>query len=247
MCGGRLSGAAAAALAGKTPDQITCIGTSATLSDPAKKDQDNDETARRFASRFFGVDAKNVKLVGESYVERKWPDRYKPAAPAGDGMARLGRVLNAISEPVKVNDVKGIVEELTGQIFDPGENWRDSLFDHLVTNEYVFQATQILKHPKRLNEAAWQTSQRLTLGRLPEGDQASAELLAYLVLGAAAQKSGDSLLRPKVHFFIRGLDEMVVALDGAETAPQMKLFLSLAEGPGHRTRQSRRSGPGEAG
>ena len=45
------------ALAGKKPDEITCIGTSATLSDPAKKDKDNDETARRFASRFFGVDA----------------------------------------------------------------------------------------------------------------------------------------------------------------------------------------------
>ena len=222
------------ALAGKTPEQITCIGTSATLSDPAKKDQDNDETARRFASRFFGVDANKVRLIGESYVSREWPkQRYKPVAPGGDGMGRVGRVLSAVTEPVKVDVVKGIVEELTGQIFEPGENWRDSLFDHLVTNEYVFQATQILKHPKWLNNAAWQTSQRLALGRLPEGDRASAELLAYLVLGAAAQKSGDSLLRPKVHFFIRGLDEMVVALDGAEAAPQMKLFLSLADAKEH--------------
>jgi ATP-dependent helicase YprA (DUF1998 family) len=88
------------ALAGKTPDQITCIGTSATLSDPAKKDQDNDETARRFASRFFGVDANKVRLVGESYVSREWPkQRYKPVAPGGDGMARVGRVLSAVTEP----------------------------------------------------------------------------------------------------------------------------------------------------
>jgi ATP-dependent helicase YprA (DUF1998 family) len=218
------------ALAGKTPDDITCIGTSATLSDPAKKDQDNDETARRFASRFFGVDANKVRLVGESYVSREWPkQRYRPIAPSGDGMARVGRVLSAVTEPVNIAVIKGIVEELTGQIFEPGESWRDSLFDHMVTNEYVFQATQILKNPKRLNEAAWQTSQRLAMGRLPEGDRASAELLAYLVLGAAAQKSGDSLLRPKVHFFIRGLDEMVVALDGTESVPEMKLFLSLAE------------------
>ena len=122
-----------------------------------------------------------------------------------------------------------MVEELTGQIFDPGEDWRESLFDHLVTNEYVYQTTQILKQPKRLNEAAWQTSQRLAAGRLPEGDRANAELLAYLVLGAAAQKGGESLLRPKVHFFLRGLDEMVVALDGTEAAPVTKLFLSLAD------------------
>ena len=103
-------------------------------------------------------------------------------------MARLSRVLAAITEPVDLAAIKGVVEELTGQIFDPGEDWRESLFDHLVTNEYVFQTTQILKQPKRLNEAAWQTSQRIAMSRLPEGDQANAELLAYLILGAAAQK-----------------------------------------------------------
>ncbi|MCY2995079.1 MAG: DEAD/DEAH box helicase [Planctomycetota bacterium] len=205
------------ALAGKTPDEITCIGTSATLSDPTKKDRDDGETARRFASRFFGVDANKVTLVGESYVERRWPDHHhKPAAPLGDGMERLGRILHAVTEPVQIEVVKSVVEELTGQMFEPGENWRDSLFDHLVTNEYVYQTTKILKQPKWLNAAAWQTSQRLASGRLPEGDRANAELLCYLVLGAAAQKGGDSLLRPKVHFFIRGLDEMVVALDGGE-------------------------------
>ena len=67
------------------------------------------------------------------------------------------------------------------------------------------------------------------MGRLPEGDQANAELLAYLVLGAAAQKGGESLLRPKVHFFLRGLDEMVVALDGTDNGPEADLFLSLSE------------------
>ena len=58
-----------------------------TLSDPTKKDQDNDETARRFASRFFGVDPEKVTLVGESYVTREWPrKRYQPPAPSGDGI-----------------------------------------------------------------------------------------------------------------------------------------------------------------
>ncbi len=217
-------------LAGKTPDDIICIGTSATLSDPTKKDQDNDETAKRFASRFFGVGANNVQLVGESYVKRNFPERrYRPVAPGGDGMARLGRVISAVTEPVNVAMIKDIVEEMTGQIFEPGKNWRSSLFDHLVSNDYVYQATEILKHPKRLNEAAWQTSQRIAGGRLPEGERAIAELMAYLVLGAAAQKDGDSLMRPKVHFFIRGLDEMVVALDGTAVAPELKLFLSLAD------------------
>ena len=218
------------ALAGKTADEILCIGTSATLSDPTKRDQDNDETARRFASRFFGVDAGKVRLVGESFVSREWPrQRYRPIVPHGDGNARLSRVLAAITDPVDLGAIKEVVEELTGQIFEPGEDWRESLFDHLLTNEYVFQTTQVLKFPKRLGEAAWQTSQRIAMSRLNEGDKANTELLAYLILGAAAQKGGESLLRPKVHFFLRGLDEMVVALDGTEADPKLHLFLSLSD------------------
>ncbi len=194
------------ALAGKTAEEITCIGTSATLSDPTKKDADNEETARRFASRFFGVDSTKVKLVGESYVTRDWPkQRYKPIAPPGDGMSRLGRVLNAITEPVKVQEVKSVIEEITGQIFEPGKDWQESLFDHLVSNEYVYQTTQILRRPKRLNEAAWQTSQRLAMGRLPEGDQANAELLCYLVLVLRLGRTATHCCDPRFTSFCEGL------------------------------------------
>ena len=218
-------------LAGKGPEEVICVGTSATLSDPTKKDGDKEETARRFASRFFGVDAQKVKLVGESYVSREWPTRrYKPMAPRNDGMERLGRILAAVTEPVNVSTIKSVVEELTGQIYEPGPNWQESLFDHLISNEYIYQTTEILKHPKRLNDAAWQTSQRLASGRLPEGNEANSELLCYLVLGAAARKEGDSLLRPKVHFFIRGLDEAVVTFENQIDRVSPRFFLSIAEG-----------------
>jgi len=216
------------ALAGKSPDEVICIGTSATLSDPTKREQDNDQTAQRFASRFFGVDPDKVKLVGESFVSREWPrQRYRPIVPHGDGNARLSRALAAITDPVDLGAIKEVVEELTGQIFEPGDDWREALFDHLLTNEYVYQTTQILRVPKRLNEVAWQTSQRIAMSRLAEGDKANAELLTYLILGAAAQRGGESLLRPKVHFFLRGLDEMVVSLDGTAADLKPHLFLSI--------------------
>ena len=146
------------ALAGKSDDEILCIGTSATLSDPQKKDQDNDEAARRFASRFFGIGADKVALVGESYVNREWPtDRYRPAAPPGNAMARLERTLRCLTDAVDLSCLQAVVEELTGKAYKPGADWRESLFIHLVGNDYVFQAADVLKRPKQLDETAWQT------------------------------------------------------------------------------------------
>ncbi len=57
-------------LADKGPNDVVCVGTSATLADPKDPDGDNEAVARRFASRFFGVDERKITLVGESYVER---------------------------------------------------------------------------------------------------------------------------------------------------------------------------------
>ena len=130
------------ALAGKKPDEIICIGTSATLSDPAKKDQDNDETARRFASRFFGVDAEQGH-AGRRVLRQPGmaAASLRPSLPHGDGMDRLEPGAGGGHRAGRTSPtIKAVVEELTGQIFDPGENWRESLFDHLVTNEYVFQS-----------------------------------------------------------------------------------------------------------
>ena len=218
------------ALARKRPKELICIGTSATLTNSAEGPESTEIVARRFASRFFGVDSERVAVVGESYVERQWPrSRHRPAPPTGEGMARLSALLKAIAEPEDVEALARIIEELTGKSFAPGDDWRASLFDHLIGNELVFQATQILKLPRLLSEAGWLTSQRVEMNRLPEGDTATAELLCYLVLGAAARRDGESLLRPKVHFFIRGLDEMVVALDGEPASPKVHLYLSLAD------------------
>ncbi len=110
-------------LARKSPDEVICIGTSATLTDgnPAGLSS-QDDAALRFATRFFGVDPARVTVIGESYVKREWPrQRFRTVAPQGDGMERLSRLLKALDEPVDLGTVKAIVEELTGEIFDPGE------------------------------------------------------------------------------------------------------------------------------
>ena len=55
------------AFAKKSADEVTCIGSSATISDP-----DDPQAAQTFASRFFGVDKEKVALVEESYEDEKW-------------------------------------------------------------------------------------------------------------------------------------------------------------------------------
>ena len=59
-------------------------------------------------------------------------------------IAECLKLSNIVTEPVDVGEIKGVVEELTGQIFDPGENWEEALYDHLVTNEYLYQSTQAI-------------------------------------------------------------------------------------------------------
>ena len=121
-----------------------------------------------------------------------------------------------------------MVEELTGQIFDPARTGGGALFDHLVTNEYFYQATQILKQPKRLNEAAWQTSQRLAAGRLPEANGPTPSCWPAWCQ-EPLRKERRIAASSQGPFLHPGLDEMVVALDGNEAAPATKLFLSLAD------------------
>ena len=83
-------------------DEIICIGTSATLSDPTKRDADNEETARRFASRFFGVDAAKVDArrgvlrqpgMAPTAVPARRPARRRhgPPGPSPGGDHRAGR------------------------------------------------------------------------------------------------------------------------------------------------------------
>ncbi len=218
------------ALADKIADEVICIGTSATLVDPNPEAPDDDTAAKRFASRFFGVNQDKVRLITETYREPQWPsERYRPLPPQGDGMDRLARLLKALEAPEDVQAIQKIVEELTGGVFDPETNWQESLYRLILSNQYVYESAQILKNARFLSEGAWQVSQRVGHGRLPEGEQCTAELLTYLLLGAAAQRDKQPLLRPKVHFFLRGLDKMVAAFERENGDTKPILFLSTEQ------------------
>ncbi|MEY4428273.1 MAG: hypothetical protein RLZZ182_962, partial [Pseudomonadota bacterium] len=73
------------AYCGKDQASTTCIATSATIADPVK----GLDAGREFASRFFGVDGKNVALVGESYEADVWGSPRTASPPLnGDQSAQ---------------------------------------------------------------------------------------------------------------------------------------------------------------
>lgn len=194
---------------GKGADEVVCVATSATVTDPKQ----GDAAGTNFASRFFGVERKNVRLIQEEYQEQDFPkQRYAPQEPFGDTVALLERILESIEGDGNVAELRVALKELTGaDVPLTAESWRTELFEHFKTNQYVWQIYHFLNHPSYLPEAVQRIGVQLKRRNQAAGLQPQAELLAYLALGAAAEKDGNVLLRPKVHFFVRGLEGAVLA------------------------------------
>jgi ATP-dependent helicase YprA (DUF1998 family) len=211
----------------KSPDDVICIATSATMTDPTTG---ADEGAQ-FAQRFFGVDPKRVTLVREEYQKEEFPaDRNKPTPPSGDAVALLDHTLQAL-EAGDEPGIRQVVQELTGKPLSTRGPWPEMVYDHLKSNESVYSIYHQLDRPFHLRDAVQRVSIGAGRSGFVGGDQAEGELLCYLALGAAAEKKGNPLLRPKVHYFLRGLEGAVVAFvekNEAET-PEPRLNLSLAD------------------
>src|SRR5216683_1913346 len=193
------------AFCGKDADDVICIGTSATVTD--LNDEGGEQAAIQFAHRFFGVDPSRVALVREQYETTTFPlERHVPSVPA-DTTDLLDQTLQALEhedEPI----LRSVVEILTGTPMVETEPWSEALYEHLKRNEYIYAIFRLLELPLYLPEAV----QRINtlLGRAGSAfvvdDQAKGELLCYLALGAAAEQKDNPLLRPKVHYFLKGLE-----------------------------------------
>lgn len=225
------------AFAGKDSHQVTCIATSATITDP----ESAPELAPAFLSRLCGVPEPDVELVAEEYEALTWPGaRSIPAEPA-DPHGLLARVLAALGSAhgdeldeeadVDVPALAACVEELTGVLPDlPAGGVAEALYEHLAASEPVRILAEELDHPRDL---AWVTRRmRERLGRgEPAAASGPAELLAYLALGTFARRGEAPLLRPKLHVFVRGLEGAVVTWDGDPPAPVLHFSAIDALGP----------------
>ena len=193
--------------------RTTCVATSATI-----VDRDEPEAARRFATRFFGVEAAEVTTVGEDYEAEVWEARrFVPPVPAQDPAAILERCVRAVEADDGAGAaVRGVWRALAARNLAEGA-WPDSLYDAMSRNELVFRLSEELTTPKAL--AALPSALEGHLGRRVTEE----EVLAWLTLGAAARRDGRPLLRPVVHGFVRGIGGAVVSFPDDADGPRLWL------------------------
>lgn len=207
------------AFCGKNADEVVCIGTSATITD-----DDNLEVASKFASRFFGVNNKKVKLVQEEYKKEQITNNIKiENSPDNLTVEILDKLLDSI-ENDEFDEIKNIYKLLTNLNLESSLNLREGLFDELSNNSYIYNLSKILSEPIHINDAITRVNK--LLGRKTfEYEVAKIELFCYLALGAFTEKQGNVLLKPKVHYFIKGLEGVVTTFD--ETPDGVKPVLSM--------------------
>lgn len=202
------------AFCGKDASHTTCIATSATIVDETEPD-----AARKFASRFFGVDAASVVTVNEEYQNDEWASTsYRPERPR-ELSKLLADTLTAVESLNPEEQVTSVYRRLTKREIS-GDDWQEALFDDLRQNEIAKQIRTSLMGPRELSTLL--SELKTTVGR-KVGEE---ELLCYLTLGAASLKDGRPLMRPVVHGFLRGITGGVVSF---ETGSEPKLSLSSAE------------------
>ena len=211
-------------LCNKNADEVICVGTSATIIDPTL----GDEAGTSFATRFFGVDPFKVALVQEEYETEEFPKtRYLPEPPKEEPTLILDDLLKALEKEDFVT-LKNTYAALTGKELRVGVDIYEDIYEQLKDNEYVYAVFHHLKTAQELNEATNKILIQMKRRQILPSDREKAELLCYLALGAAAKKNESPLLRPKIHYFVKGLEGAVVvfekSISHSEKSP--KLFLS---------------------
>jgi len=216
-------------LADPPKGSITNIATSATI-----VDEDHDDEGKRFMKRLFGVDKDNVEIVREAYEGIDWPeDRNSTSLPPNPQQV-FQRALNAISMeegPDRDAELEEVFRELTGFSPPEGDTIEERLFKGLLQSEFAYQLHYYGASVRELDdlvESAWKDTDRAPI---PKTEQARHEGLTYLVLGAAAEEEETPLFRPKLHYFVKGLEGAVTVLDkGDDTRPaKPTLFLNADE------------------
>ena len=209
----------------KRPEEVICIGTSATVQDGSSP-VDAEKVTAEFARRLFGVPGERIELVGERFEELAGPgpEHYLPLPPGGDedllrDLLEAARELQMREEVDELPDaVLELAERLCGRPAPPGPTCMQRAAALLEVNRLVLTLHDLFRSPEPLESAF---PRLRALERRGSSDAAlTAEVLAYLTLGALVQRDGEPLLRPKLHWFVQGYHGLGLSF-GAQHGPRL--------------------------
>ncbi len=189
--------------------------------------QNSPETpAQEFMSRFFGIDPNKIDIISEEYDIIQWPENlHNPPLIGQEAIELFDDILETIEMPGNDSLMRELVLKLTDQPLDTSKLWYEALYEQLNQNLLVKTIYEELEHSMLLDDAVKKVYDKISRP-FQKLDEAKAELLSYLVLGAVANKD-EPLLRPKLHYFIRGLQGMSAVLkerrsqNSIQTHPQI--------------------------
>lgn len=219
-------------VARKTADDVLCIGTSATVQD-AGDGIDYRDTTLQFAHRLFGVDREQMQLITEQYAPDAdlAPTRYVPVQPPAIGQLfdDILASVHALQLQDEVSELPDAVvtqiERLCGRVSARGLGGMRGSLEILQDNAIVHALRAAFVTPARIREAL--PSLR-ALGRSSATDtELEQEALAYLTLGALVHQDGEPLLRPKLHYFVQGLQGLFCHFDATD---KPRLAFGLGKG-----------------
>ncbi|HNY13186.1 MAG TPA: DEAD/DEAH box helicase, partial [Candidatus Wallbacteria bacterium] len=197
-------------------DKITCIGTSATVAN-----SDSAEVIRNFAANLFGETKESFAIIEEEYKQTETDEKlsYCPDM-AKDIEGILSDILDEVRKYQLSNEVSEIgpellklAEKLTGQ--KAGTNYSkniDRLGELLIRNKYLGQIENIFSKPALSREAFLELKKIGNRAGAKDSDL-EAELLAYLTIGAIAKYDNEPVLRPKLHYFLKGMSGVTCTIE----------------------------------
>jgi hypothetical protein len=211
---------------------VICVGTSATVSD--ESDELNGEAAtRQFAHRLFGVPEERIQFITEHYRPIQEPEGLYAPPSIEDAHALLDAILEAAievhrqDEPEEApSELLSLAEQLCGRPAPPGDTTNQRMYDLLAGNRLARRLERLLHDPRLLDDilpALGDLNGRATQDR----EDSLAEVLAVLTLGALAERDGEPLLRPKLHYFVQGYQGLYFSFEDRD---QLQLHFDRDQG-----------------
>jgi len=186
--------------------KVTPIGTSATIS---SEERGGIEQVKRFASRLFAVPESTVNVIIESY-------EALPALPEG-----------AAVPPPPVTPVDLLRQRLESAE-DNELDFSRAIEDETksLMNNPIFHALQRYFEKPALIAPFLKTMRGFPSRENRSEEDLLAEVYLYLLAGSSIAPNGQPLLRPKLHFFLKGIRDLAVQF----TPFERKLILDETDG-----------------